>query len=140
MDRRDTPQWTAAGLIEAPLEKVWPNVIEGNSLAQIAQTTPPQNGMIVTENEHLGRIEIDLNKHTILTQGHWWYRGIHRLETHPRGCVLRYEVYNIASGMGWWAAQLVQGPQHAREMSHQMEHMLQAIGKRLSCCTSVIES
>jgi len=130
----------ATGLIEAPVETVWPIVIDGNGLTQIVQQTPPQNGLIVTENEHLGRIEIDMNKHTILTQGHWWYRGVHRLEAHPRGCVIHYEVYNIAPGMTWWAAQLVQGQQHAREMGHRMAHMLEAIGKRLGCRTSVMQS
>jgi hypothetical protein len=131
MANRAKPQWSVTGLVEAPVEKVWQAVLEANHLTDIvrnARQTP-----IITEDEHAGRTEIDPQKHTVLRQGHWWYRGIHSVEAHPRGSLIRYDVWNIAPGVGWWAAQMVQGPQHAREMQGIMRESLQMIGKRLGC-------
>ena len=137
MDKRQSPQWKMSGIIEAPIEKVWESLLEANGLTQTVREA--KGNLIVTEHPYEGRTEIDLQKHTISRQGHWWYRGIHRVEPHPRGSLIRYEVYNIAPGIGWWAAQLVQGPQHAREMKHNFETMLQNLGQCLECPTAIVQ-
>jgi hypothetical protein len=137
MTNRTKPQWSVTGLVEAPVEQVWQAVLEENDLSEIVRKA--QQNPIITEDQYAGRTEIDTQKHTILRQGHWWYRGIHTVEQHARGSLIRYEVWNIAPGVGWWAAQMVQGPQHAREMRGIMEGALQNIGKRLGCRAELVK-
>jgi hypothetical protein len=138
MDKRTQPQWMVSGLVEAPVEQVWPLILELSDLTQMMQEVRPQNGLIVTDKPHVGRIEIDPHNHSILMQGHWWYHGIQRVLPHARGSLIRYEVYNIAPGVGWWAAQLVQGPQHAREMKGILQNTLSMLSQRLNCRTELI--
>ena len=137
MDKHTSPQWRVAGLVEAPVETVWNGLLEANGLTQIVNAA--QQRVIVTEHPYEGRTEIDLKTHTIMRQGHWWYRGVHSVEAHPRGSLIRYDVYNIAPGIGWWAAQLVQGAQHAREMKSSLETTLQSLGQRLGCRTQIVK-
>lgn len=81
-------------------------------------------------------IEVNQQRHSMAVQGEWWYRGVISVEPHARGSLLVYRVYNIAPGAGWWAAQLVQGPSHARRMREtHLQPLLNAIGERLSCAT-----
>lgn len=138
MPNRTQPQWSVTGLVEAPVEQVWNAVLEADNLTDTVRKS--RQNPIITEDAYAGRTEINVQTHTILRQGHWWYRGVHTVEVHPRGSLIRYEVYNIAPGMGWWAAQFVQGPQHAREMKHIMEEALQKMAKRLGCRTEIVQA
>jgi hypothetical protein len=135
MTQRTQPQWSVAGIVEAPVEQVWDSLLDAQGLMQMVRQSHEK--VIVTDDAYAGRTEIDQEAHTITRQGHWWYRGVHTVEAHMRGSVIRYEVFNIAPGMGWWAAQLVQGPQHTREMKHIMEEALHSIGQRLGCRTAL---
>ena len=135
MANRTKPQWSVIGLVEAPVEQVWQAMLEEDDLMDTVRKS--RQDVIVTEDAYAGRTEINMQKHTILRQGHWWYRGVHTVEAHPRGSVIRYEVWNIALGVGWWAAQMVQGPQHAREMRGILEGALQKIGLSLRCHTQI---
>lgn len=137
MTHRAKPQWSVTGLVEAPVEQVWEAVLEANDLSDMVKNA--HHTPIITEDEYAGRTEIDPQMRTILRQGHWWYRGVHSVEAHPRGSLIRYDVWNIAPGVGWWAAQMVQGPQHAREMKGIMDAALQKIGKRLGYRAEIVK-
>lgn len=76
------------------------------------------------------RIEIDGNQRKLTIQGEWWYRGEYSVEPHGQGSRVVYRVYNVAPGLGWWMAQLVQGPGHAREMKPRFERLLHKIRER----------
>ncbi len=79
------------------------------------------------------QIEVDVTRHSIAVAGEWWYRGVYTVEPHAQDSLLVYRVYNIAPGIGWWVAQLVQGPQHARSMRQHLEPLLRLVGERLEC-------
>jgi hypothetical protein len=138
------PGWTVSGVVEAPVEQVWPvllenfssvgldkQVVEGYSGAQpyVTSIGKPGNGKIT--------IEVDKVQHSIATQGEWWYRGVHTVKPHPRGSLVTYEVYNIAPGIGHWAAQWVQGRENAGKMKGQLRASLEAIGKQLGCKVTI---
>jgi hypothetical protein len=137
-------QWVVSGVVEAPLEKTWealletyPNISEQDKNAikhssQLFKTTRGKSG------EGKIYLEIDPSQHRIAVQGEWWYRGVHRLEPHPRGTLLLYSVYNIAPPMSKWIASLVQGPEHARTMKAQLQESLEAMGKQLKSKTSLV--
>jgi hypothetical protein len=46
-------------------------------------------------------------------------------------------VYNVAPGVGWWLAQLFQGPEHARKMDVQLQALLRTIGNQLGCAVEM---
>jgi hypothetical protein len=81
---------------------------------------------------------VDKVRHSIAVQGEWWYCGVHTVEPHPRGSLVVYNVYNIAPGIGWWGAQLVQGRENARTMKPQLQAGLDAIGAKLGCAVSKV--
>lgn len=136
MSTRSKPQWVVSGFVEAPVDKVWrgllentPNltpqeraVLAGRNAAPITKTIAHEGGGKMT-------LSVDPQRHSVTTQGEWWYRGVFSVEAHSRGSCVRYSVFNIAPGIGWWAAQLVQGPQHARTMQPQLNEMLEILSK-----------
>lgn len=141
MNRRSQPHWSVSGVVEAPVEKVWEVLLESNPILSTADKAAitRQNGSqpfttsIGKAGEGRTHIEVDKQHHSVALQSEWWYRGVHSVESHERGSLLVYRVYNIAPGIGWWAAQLVQGPQNARGMKDQLQELLKAIGARLAC-------
>ncbi len=146
MNSRDKPQWQAAGTVHAPVEQVWKILLETQPILtdsmrdEIART---KKGSVfsVSKGEHgEGRItiEVDAQANWIAVQGEWWYRGVHTVAPHKQGSLVTYSIYNIASGVGWWMAQLVQGPQQARVMHAQLAEGLAGMGKRLGCKTEMI--
>ncbi|MEO5952540.1 MAG: hypothetical protein ABIQ44_08770 [Chloroflexia bacterium] len=66
-----------------------------------------------------------------------WYRGVYSVEAGEEGSLVTYSVHNVAPGVGRWAAQLVQGPQHARTIKDDLSKLLKAIGARLGCAVEV---
>jgi hypothetical protein len=137
------PGWTVSGVVEAPVEKVWPLLMDSFSTIGVDRKaveaySGPQPYVTYLGKPGNGKITIEVDKvrHSIATQGEWWYRGVHTVEPHPRGSRVIYCVYNIAPGMGWWIAQLVQGRENAARMKGQLQSMLDAIGKQLSCAVS----
>lgn len=137
MSRRSQVPWVASGVVEAPVARVWD---------QVLATTPG----LPTANQHTGArapervvvgspgagkitFSIDHQHHSIAAEGEWWYRGVYAVTPHARGSLVTYSVYNIAPGLGWWAAQVVQGPGHAREMRRQLSQRLDEIGHQLGC-------
>src|SRR5205085_10794200 len=142
MPNRTQPQWSVAGTIEAPLDDVWAALIESQTALTPAQKhalVRPDAARLVTTNgtPGAGKIHIDVNpaQHSVTIQGEWWYRGVQTVTPQGRACRLVYQVYNIGPGLGWWAAQLVQGPEHARQMRGQWQAQLGSIGLRLNCET-----
>lgn len=135
------PGWTVSGVVEAAVDQVWPLLMR-NSLQAIGLDAS------AVENDHdsqpyiisIGKpgegkitVEVDMVHHNIATQGEWWYRGVYSVSPHPHGSLVTYDVYNIAPGIGWWAAQLVQGRENAGKMKSQLQAGLDAIGKQLGC-------
>jgi hypothetical protein len=137
--RRGERAWRVAGIIEAPPEQVWEALLESNASlseaekAQLRSEQGPACYATTVGKPGAGRIYLEVNRleRSIAVQGEWWYRGVTRVRPDNRGSLLSYEVFNVAPGVGWWAAQLVQGPQHARQMQRMLREQLAAIGRRL---------
>lgn len=86
------------------------------------------------------QIEIDTQRHYIAVRGEWWYRGVMPVAPHAQGSLLVYNVYNIAPGAGWWMAQLIQGPSHARTMREiHLQPLLRAIGEMRSAAPITVK-
>ena len=134
MNKRSQPQWMAAGIVEAPVEKVWKVLLEINPLLSEAdkQAIASQDAPLHTTSP-VGKLEVNKQKYRITLEGAWWYRGTHSVEADVRGSQVVYGIYNIAPGVGWWMAQRVQGPQAARDMEKQLHDLLLAIGNQLEC-------
>lgn len=139
------PNWSVSGVVEAPVDQVWPLLLENfssigvdrkavenyrGSQPYVTSIGKPGNGKIT--------IEVDQVRHSILIQGEWWYRGVHTVASRSCGSLVSYDVYNIAPGIGWYAAQWVQGRVNAGKMKGQLQSSLDAIGKRLGCVVSTV--
>ena len=137
MSQRSQVQWVASGVVEAPVERVWDQVLATMPGLPGAVTRAGARGLerVATGSAGAGKIsfEIDHQRHSIAAEGEWWYRGVYAVTPHARGSLVTYSVSNIAPGIGWWAAQLVQGPGHARDMRTQLAQRLDEIGRRLEC-------
>jgi hypothetical protein len=146
MSRRGKAGWVVSGVVEAPVDKVWQALLAVHSRLNPAlrseidraRSNAPYKTIVGTPGAGKVTIEVDKKEHSIAIEGEWWYRGVHSVEPHERGSLVFYSVYNIAPGLGHWAAQLVQGPQHAREMEDELTRFLKAIGARLGCAVEVI--
>jgi hypothetical protein len=146
MSRRAQAGWTVAGVVEAPVDEVWAALLAVGPVAALVDTSAvARAGASEVLRTTVGQpgagrthLEIDPRQHRIALQGDWWYRGVHTVEPHPRGSRVVYRVYNIAPGVGRWAAQLVQGPQHARTMQAQHRELLQTLGARLGCAAVLL--
>ena len=132
------PNWSVSGVVEAPVEQVWPLLLDSFSSVGVDRKAVeayrgPQPYVTFIGKPGNGKItiEVDQVRHSILIQGEWWYRGVQMVEPHPRGSLITYSVYNIAPGIGWWAAQLVQGRENAGKMKGQLQAGLDAIRKHL---------
>jgi hypothetical protein len=134
-------QWSVSGIVEAPVDKVWEALVDvtpglpptvKDAIAHQDETRPFTT-TVGKPGESRIKIEVEKQQHSIAIEGEWWYRGVYSVETHQKGSLLVYSVYNIAPGSTRWMAQLVQGPQHARTMNQQLEDLLKTIGSKLHC-------
>ena len=144
MKKQERAQWSVSGIVEAPVEHVWAALLE------LTPELSPADRQAITHHpttqpyraQPSGAIkvdtEVDYRNHKLTTQGEWWYRGVTSVESHPRGSLVVYRVTNIAPGVGWWVAQLVQGPEHARNMKPTLQQLLTAIGKTLACNADLV--
>lgn len=139
------PDWSVSGVVEAPVERVWPILLENFSSVGIdpkvveAYSGPqPYHTTIGKAGNGKITVEVDKVQHSILIQGEWWYRGVHTVTPHPRGSLVTYNVYNIAPGIGHWAAQWVQGREKASKMKGDLQTSLDTIGRRLGCAVSKV--
>lgn len=143
MSERTRASWMAAGIVEAPIDRVWPVLVELHPALPVAvkgavRGMSPVVTMLDTPDGGKQRIELDPTRHSITIAGEWWYRGVYALEPHTRGSLLVYRVYNIAPGIGRWVAQLMQGPQHARGMRQHIASLLRLVGDRLECQVTLL--
>lgn len=137
-DRHTRPGWVVSGIVESPVAEVWRALIEINptlSASDKAMILQSQDALFSKiygkPGEGHVHIEVDPTAHSIAEQGEWWYRGVTTVEQHPKGSLVTNRVYNIAPGIGWWAAQWVQGAQHARIMPTAHQQLLDAIAAQL---------
>ena len=145
MNKRMQSPWSASGLVEAPLDDVWEQLLDtfpmlsSQQRSELERAGSPDVLKMSAGKHGEGRIhlEVDTKRHQVAVQGEWWYRGVYTLTPHPRGCLLVYQVYNVAPGVGWWLAQLFQGPQHARKMDAQLQALLRTIGNQLGCAVEM---
>lgn len=99
-----------AGVIAAPVEQVWPVLVD---------STP----------------RTELGEHSLAYQGDWWYRGEWSVTTDPEGTRLVHRVYNVAGN--YWAVALANrlfigfGERTRRSFAD----ALKRVGKRLGCAT-----
>ena len=121
---------------------VWAALITSQSALTPAQKhalTAPNAQRLTTANgtAGAGRIYVDADPrhYRISIKGEWWYRGVHTVSPEGRGSRVTYDVYNIAPGLGWWAAQLAQGPAHARQMQRQFRVELEQLSRALGCAS-----
>lgn len=74
-----------SGVIEAPVDQVWPEVLADLGRAWAAHPSPKrENG-----------------DHAVAFQGGWWYRGEWSATPHPRGTLVVHRVYNVAEHLRW---------------------------------------
>ncbi len=145
MNKRMQSQWSASGILEAPLDKVWEKLLDtfpmlsSQERSELERAGSPDVLKMSAGKHGEGRIhlEVDKNRHQVAVQGEWWYRGVYTLTPHTRGSLLVYQVYNVAPGVGWWLAQLFQGPEHARKMDAQLQALLRTIGNQLGCAAEM---
>lgn len=137
MSRQSQVQWATSGVVEAPVERVWDQVLATTPGLPTAGTRAGARApyRVATGSAGAGKVifEIDPQRCSIAAEGEWWYRGVYAVTPHTRGSLVTYSVYNIAPGIGWWAAQFIQGPGHARDMRTQLAQRLDEIGRRLGC-------
>jgi hypothetical protein len=144
MSTRTQAGWTVSGMVAAPVAQVWAVLLASTPLLSpadkqaAARAAGPEPFIAACAQPGGGRVEVDPRRHRLAVQGEWWYRGEYTVEPHPRGSLVVYRVYNIAPGAGWWAAQLVQGPGHARTMRAHLQELLQGIGDHLRCESSLL--
>jgi hypothetical protein len=144
MSTRTQAGWTVSGMVAAPVAQVWAVLLASTPLLSpadkqaAARAAGPEPFIAACAQPGGGRVEVDPRRHRLAVQGEWWYRGEYTVEPHPRGSLVVYRVYNIAPGAGWWAAQLVQGPGHARTMRRHLHDLLQGIGDHLRCESSLL--
>ncbi len=137
------PDWSVSGIVEAPVEQVWPLVLDsfrstGIDMNAVENYRGQQPYITSIGKAGEGKITVEVNKiqHSIATQGEWWYRGVYIVTPHSRGSLVTYDVYNIAPGIGHWAAQWFQGRENAGKMKGQLQSILEASGKQLRCSVS----
>jgi hypothetical protein len=144
MSTRTQAGWTVSGMVAAPVAQVWSVLLASTPLLSpadkqaAARAVGPEPFVATSAQPGGGRVEVDPRQHRLAVQGEWWYRGEYTVEPHPRGSLVVYRVYNIAPGAGWWVAQLVQGPGHARTMRGHLHDLLQGIGDHLRCESSLL--
>jgi hypothetical protein len=144
--RRGERPWRVAGVVEAPPERVWEVLLESSTILPDDEKAAIKRGpesvryQTVLGRAGEGRTYVEVNRleRSIAVQGEWWYRGVTSVRPDRRGSLLCYDVYNIAPGVGWWAAQLVQGPQHARQMQRVLREQLDTIGQHLGCASYLV--
>jgi hypothetical protein len=139
-------QWLATGVVEAPVNAVFATLLAAGPVAG-AHHNPAHNTNAAVDSDGILRyqapignppntatVEVDQNRHTLAIQGHWWYRGVYTVREDPRGSLVEYRVYNIAT-RGRWAVPLMQ-----RRLPHYMRRdlatLLQTIGRHLDCPAS----
>lgn len=133
------PQWMVSGIVEAPVEQVWEVLLNGNPYLStvdretIARQAEPFATAVGNQTQGFMKVSVDKKAHSIAVEGQWWYRGVHTVEPDQKGSRVTYSVYNIAPGPTRGMAQLVQGPQNARNMPQQLQELLTAIGSKLHC-------
>lgn len=146
MNERSRAGWTATGIVEAPVEQVWQALLEFSPYLSaadrraITSTSGPQVFSASRGQPEAGRVHIEADKkqHRLVVKGEWWYCGVHSVEPHPRGSLLAYRIYNVAPGLGWWLAQLMQGPQAASKIRGELQTLLTTIGQRLGCKVAIL--
>jgi hypothetical protein len=134
-------QWLATGVVEAPVNAVFAALLAVGPVAG-AHHNPAHNTNASEDSDavlryqtpignppHTATIEVDQKRHTLAIQGHWWYRGVYTVREDPRGSLIEYRVYNIAT-LGRWAVPLMQ-----RRLPHDMRRdlatLLQTIARHL---------
>lgn len=139
MLRGDATSWEVRGHVDAPVDAVWGALLvvlpETRALdsSRWAAASRPYVTWTGVKGEGRVRTEVDAARHTVTLEGEWWYRGVYAVESDRRGAQVIYRVTNIAPGFGRWAAQWVQGPQHARQMPMVLGALLDEVGQRLGC-------
>lgn len=68
---------------------------------------------------------------TLTLTGHWWYQGIHTVQSHPKGSQVTYKVNNIAQITRTLA--FLQRPFYVKQMRQDFEQMLDQLGRQIGC-------
>jgi hypothetical protein len=87
---------------------------------------------------HTVFLDVDPRAREVALQGHWWYRGVYRVQPAGGASRLVHEVRNVAPAISRWMVLLVDrgGPAAHRPG---FEALLARIRQRLGCATGPVE-
>lgn len=152
--------WTIAGFIEAPTDRVADLLLDvrpGQFALQDAPVVLAESGLpnlIITLTVHGGPrqftatwdgdpqgvyVMVDNAQRSVTLQGHWWYRGVYRVEAASQGSRLLLDEYNIAPGLSRWIAPFVARGVRSQQ-PQTFERLLSVIGKHLGCAAYPLQA
>lgn len=116
--------WVARGVVEAPPDAVFD---------QVRREFPASSAVT---------LDVDADTRTISQTGGWWYRGVTRVDDHPRGSLVVFELHNVASA-GRWMVPLIHAQYRLNgtwdaTRTGDLRARLQRIGDRLHCATEYL--
>lgn len=90
----------------------------------------------------LAEQETDREKRTFTETGNWWYHGVTRVEDHPRGSLVIFELHNVAAQDRWMVPFIhmqyrLNGTWY-KVRTGDLVNRLQEIGDHLNCCTEYL--
>lgn len=121
--------WRAKGLVEAPVGEV------------VEQLFLPYEKNGPRHNEI---IEVDRASRTVAVSGHWWYRGVTRIDPHERGSLVTFELQNIAQTAKWAVAGILLQARLNGTLEETrtggLPKRLAELGEHFGCRTELLES
>ena len=112
--------WVLKAVVEAEPDSVFRHIVAMKQ-REVRTLGSDYNDALTIEEAQL----------TITLTGHWWYQGVHNVQSHPKGSQVTYKVSNIAQVARTLA--FLQRPLYVKQMRQEFEQMLQQIGRQLGC-------
>lgn len=117
----------ARGIVEAPADDV---VVELERMYADARSP-------------LADQKTDRTRRTFTETGNWWYQGVTRVDEHPRGSLVVFELHNVAAQARWMVPLIhmqyrLNGTWDTVRTGN-LRHRLHELGDRLHCRTEYLE-
>lgn len=112
--------WILKAIIEAAPDIVFQRIVAIKQ-KEVRTLGSDYHDALTIEQAHL----------TITLTGHWWYQGIHTVQSHPKGSQVTYKVNNIAQIARTLA--FLQRPFYVKQMRQDFEQMLDQLGRQIGC-------
>jgi hypothetical protein len=131
------------GVVEAAPEEVADVLLDvrpgGRSPLARAGTIENDDGrdfVLDVEGSRL-TVTVDRGARSVSQQGEFWYRGVTRVESDPRGSQVIHEIFNVADGHRWTVRFLARGPVNAAPAT--FRDYLHELGRELQCAVWMLE-